>query len=129
MFLVVHVQTERMPRGVKEYTYVRLWLVRRLLRTELERMRDCCFEVTHLKVEVHHHLLRTLTVWPDRTHIVGRRLEGQVSDSVGWSNGCFLRIILGDLPPEQLRIEPGQGPGVGCLQDNAPPVAPGPTLR
>ena len=129
MFLVVHVQTERMPRGVKEYTYVCLWLVRGLLRTQLERMRDCRFEVSHLKVEVHHHLLRTLTVWPDRTHIVGRRLEGQVSDSVGWSNGCFLRIILGDLPPEQLRIEPGQGPGVGCLQDNAPPVAPGPTLR
>jgi len=60
-----------MTHGIKEHPDVCLWLVCGLLCTKLERVRDCCFEVTHLKVEVHHQLLRTFAVWPHRAHVVG----------------------------------------------------------
>jgi len=113
-------------RGIKEHPEACLRLVLGILRTEFERMCDRDFEVTHLKVEVHHDLLRTLAERPDGAHVIGRRLKGKICHAVGWSNRRILRLILRDLPPEHIRVEPGQRAGVGCLQDSAPPVAPGP---
>ena len=60
-----------MPRRIEKHPNVVLGLVLGLLRTKFKRVSDRGPKVAYLEVEVHHHLLRTFSRRPDRTHELG----------------------------------------------------------
>jgi hypothetical protein len=128
-FLLAHVEAEGVTRGIKEHPDVCLRLVAGFLSPELQRVGDGSWQVSHLEVKVHRDPLRPFRGGPDRTHVLDGRLKGDVSNAVGRCDGSILWALFVYLPSEKLRVEPGQRPRVGSLEDDPPPVAPGPSRR
>lgn len=91
-----------MTRGVKEYSDVRLGLVRRDRRSERDRLSDSRVKVAYLKVEMHRRALISRSRWPDRWLKVQGFLEYDVYRSVGRRDDCRARFFKNDGPTEQL---------------------------
>ena len=55
--------------------------------------------------------------------IAGRLLEHDIDGSLGSGQDRRARLLVTDVPPEQLGVEPGQRAGVRCLDRGSPPHA------
>ena len=112
-----------MSGWVKEHTDVLLRLSSSQRGAQSDRIGDRGVEVTDLKIEVHHRTLLAVGWWPHWGLVAVRVLKDEKDRSLGsGEDGCSWFLVT-DGPPEQLRIEPGQGARVRRFDGRSPPHA------
>jgi hypothetical protein len=116
-------QAEGMSGWVKEHTDVLLRLSSSQRGAQSDRIGDRGIEITNLKIEVHHRALLPVGWWPHWGLVAVRLLKDEKDRSLGsGEDGCSWFLVTNG-PPEQLRIEPGQGARVRRFDCRSPPHA------
>jgi hypothetical protein len=105
-----------MPSRVKQYANVLVGLMFSKAGSRTESVSYCCVKVVDLYVDVHHHLLATIDGRPNRSDVLGRRLEAEIGDAIGGRDRRPTWFGFGDCPSEQACVEVGERTRVGCLE-------------